>query len=124
MEKQPAKKSSTSQDSNSTLPTEVHSDDKSGSLTTGQKSLEEEEEEEEELKKRLNRTARLYYNVKKYTQLEDHSARGRWRDDEEEEKPTEAAAGEESSFHALLRQKRDEKIAKFISLGWWTDSVF
>jgi hypothetical protein len=139
MEKQPTKKkqhttdtTTLSQENNSTLATEMTmtseererasaaNNSVQGSMTTksGLKSLgdnEGDEEDEEELKRRLNRTARLYFSVKKYTQLEDRTGR-EWPDREEGEGGGEGD-GDLTSFHELMRRKRDEKLAKFISLG-------
>jgi hypothetical protein len=137
MEKQPEIKKQLPPDApggdNSTLVTEITPSKTSVSVVDD----DDEEEDEEELKRRLNRTARLYFNVKRYTQLEDRTSPSRFGSaggvGEEEVWGAEqggegrdAAAGTEGagtgeddllSFHDILRKKRDEKIAKFISLG-------
>lgn len=121
MEKQPeVKKSDASShlENNSTLATEI-SDEKFENQSIVS-SKYDDEEDEDEIKRKLNRTARLYFNVKKYTQLEDRSAVS-WPDDK-----SARAEGDdqEKSFQELLIMKRDEKIAKFTSLGFEYSFLF
>ena len=77
---------------------------------------------QEEIKKRLNRTARLYHDVKKYTQIEDRSNVGSKYDEFDDDISMESKGSTQKkllktlSYEELVIQQRDKKINHFLQL--------